>query len=134
MEKAISSNKCVIDNCYSSCQIDGETDNVGGLLGYFGYGTVTNSYSNGNVSGNSSVGGFVGQNLDIIENCYATGQVTANYTAGGFVGDNRDTITNSYATGNVNGKRCLGGFVGTNNKNIGNCYATGVATRTINKP
>ena len=47
-----------LNNCYSTCVIDGN-DVVGGLVGE-SWGDVTNCYSAGAVTGNTSVGGLVG--------------------------------------------------------------------------
>jgi hypothetical protein len=66
----------------------------------FNYSSITNSYSTGTVSGDSSVGGLVGTNgyykpnapipsdQGIITSCYSTGTVTGNDWTGGLVGCN----------------------------------------------
>jgi flagellin-like protein len=105
---------------------------VGGLVGD-NYGTVSNSYSTGNVTGESySVGGLVGYNSNgNISNSYSTGNVTGFDYLGGLVGVNSNgTVSNSYSTGNVSGEEnYLGGLVGRNWKgNISNSYSTGNVT------
>jgi len=100
---------------------------VGGLVGY-NWGTITNSYSTGNVSGDRYVGGLVGQNYGgTITNSYSTGSVTGDEYVGGLVGANWDgTITNSYSTGSVSGNDDVGGLVGENYEGtITNSYSTG---------
>ena len=56
--------------------------NVGGVVGYVRYGTVTNCYNTGAVTGNgrgSCVGGVVGGvERGDITNCYNTGSITGN--------------------------------------------------------
>jgi hypothetical protein len=101
----------------------GESDNVGGLVGD-NEGTVSNSYSTGNVTGDYRVGGLVGRNYATVSNSYSTGNVTGYYKVGGLVGDNYGTVSNSYSTGNVTGESDrVGGLVGqTYNGNISNSY------------
>ncbi len=117
------------------CNITG-ADLVGGVAGYTYSSetlltTVTNSYSTGKVSGNSYVGGLVGQNSDYsaINSCYSTASVSSNYIAGGLVGENArsSAISNSYATGAVSGGSCAGGLAGYlyHNTTVSNCYSTG---------
>jgi len=86
-----------VDNCYFtgnvtsylSCADEWEfLAGVGGLVGV-NYDTVSNSYSNANVTGKYGVGGLVGRNLyGTISNSYFTGSVTGNSDVGGLVGSN----------------------------------------------
>ena len=105
---------------------------AGALVGD-NYGTVTNSYATGSVTGNPAsldpsnyvtsndsgeslagyVGGLVGINEGTVSNSYANVTVTGGGQVGGLAGANRGcngctptftaTISNSYALGNVNG-------------------------------
>jgi hypothetical protein len=104
---------------------------VGGLVG-LNYGTVSNSYSTGNVTGELfHVGGLVGRNYGTFSNSYSTGNVTGDNRVGGLIGHNSNgNISNSYSTGNVTGEKRVGGLVGdnTNNGNILNSYSTGNVT------
>ena len=105
-----------VSNSYSSGNITGDVV-AGGLVGENRYGTVSNSYSTGNVTGNSSVGGLVGSNwYGIVSNCYATGNVTGERgSVGGLVGVAwHSTVSNCYATGRVTGENRVGGLVGSN--------------------
>jgi hypothetical protein len=117
-----------ISNSYSTGNVSGESD-VGGLVGQ-NYGTVSNSYSTGNVTGNYDVGGLVATNDDgNISNSYSTGNVSGESDVGGLVGQNEGTVSNSYSTGNVTGNYDVGGLVGTNDDgNISNSYSTGNVT------
>jgi hypothetical protein len=79
----------VIENCYSTGNVDGSVGDLlytGGLVGYFRYGTVTNSYATGQVQGRMDIswkGGLIGEAPgSTITNCYATGVVLGNYAAG----------------------------------------------------
>ena len=97
---------------------------VGGLAGYQINGTITNSYTTGNVTGtNDLVGGLVGTytvtntNTSSIVNSYTTGNVSGRDIVGGLVGlfqgfYSASSIANSYATGNVSGGNNVGGLVG----------------------
>jgi len=90
------------------------TYRVGGLVGE-NDGTVSNSYSSGNVAGDDYIGGLVGYNRKgIVSNSYSTGSVVGSLTVGGIVGGNDGTVSNSYSSGNVNGDQYVGGVVGYN--------------------
>jgi hypothetical protein len=100
---------------------------IGGLVGV-NFGTVSNSYSTGNVTSIWSAGGLVGNNLGTVSNSYSTGNVTSDYGVGGLAGGNSGTVINSYATGGVTGKEGAGGLVGTNNGTVINSYSSGSVT------
>lgn len=85
-------------------------DGVGGLVGAMTSEdgipvSVTQSYAQGDVYGNNSVGGLVGQALgagDAISTDYARGNVFGFGNVGGLVGDLSGTnVSNAYARGNV---------------------------------
>ena len=100
---------------------------VGGLLG-FNYGSVSNCYSTGDVSGYRSVGGLMGWNCGSVSNCYSTGSVSGDEDVGGLVGySDHGIITNCYFTGDVSGDYYVGGLVGVNwfSSRLSNCYSTG---------
>ena len=108
---------------------------VGGLVGG-NYGTVSNCYAAGDVSGDYYVGGLVGINWGTVSNSYATGTVTGTGSCvGGLVGGNDDlfskgTISNCYAAGTVSGwgDWDVGGLVGYNSGTISNCHAAGTVS------
>ncbi len=106
--------------------VSGES-RVGGLVGQNRGGTVSNSYATGDVSGEHYVGGLVGLNRHTVENSYAMGDVSGEYFVGGFLGSNSGTVSNSYATGDVSGvSEYVGGLVGQNiNGTVENSYSTG---------
>ena len=107
-----------------------------GLFGVLGdAGTIENVGVNGNVTGQSNVGGLVGQNEGTVNNSNATGRVIGDNNVGGLVGQdfNGSTVTNSYATGNVTGDSNVGGLVGWNkNGAVNNSFATGRVIGTSN--
>lgn len=79
-----------LSESYSSATVDASAgDTAGGLVGA-NQGTISNSYAVGSVSGNSSIGGLVGENfLGTVTKCYAVGQIlTEDPTRGGVVGAN----------------------------------------------
>jgi hypothetical protein len=78
-------------------------------------GTVSNSYSAGNVTGEGSVGGLVGSNREgTVNNSYSTGNVNGIRSVGGLVGRNyQGTVTDSYSVGTVTGNSSVGGLVGS---------------------
>jgi flagellin-like protein len=112
---------------------------VGGLAG-INYGEISNSNTDGAITGESFVGGLVGSNSNgNISNSYSTGNVTGystgnvtgeSFDVGGLIGNNyKGNISNSYSTGNVSGEQEVGGLVAENYKgNISNSYSTGNVT------
>lgn len=103
------------------------------------YGTVSNCYATGTVTGDAYVGGLVGNLVSsgptIVTNSYSTVDVIADGdtrdNVGGLVGGSQDdtSIYNSYATGSVtNGDSGVGGLVGEAYASISNSYATGSVT------
>ena len=81
-------NSDILNCCYSTCAVSGE-DSVGGLVGINRFGSISNSYSTGNVTGSGyHIGGLVGLNYDYsdLNRCYSTGSVSGNERVGGLVG------------------------------------------------
>jgi hypothetical protein len=109
---------------------------VGGLVGRNIGGAISFSYSTGSVSGDTPVGGLVGQNGEVIsgrgqrtpvsgyiDNCYSTCSITGTATLGGLVGFNYvGTITTCYSAGSVSGNEQVGGLVGQNNDRVIYCF------------
>ena len=126
-----------VNKSYSTMNISvtPEGQNIGGLAGY-GYSTTINQcYSTGNVTAaNSSyVGGFLGYGASKIDQSYSTGNVTGASYVGGFIGQGTyGTINNSYTTGNVTGSGSnVGGFIGNaSSETIDTCYASGIVNYT----
>jgi len=105
---------------------------VGGLVGINVVGTVSNSYSSGNVTGERSVGGLVGENHGTVSNSYSTSGVTGyEDIVGGLVGYGAGTVSNSYSTGSVTGDRGVGGLEGWNYGTVSNSYSTGSVTGDV---
>ncbi|MCX6717452.1 MAG: DUF5018 domain-containing protein [Candidatus Taylorbacteria bacterium] len=114
---------------------------VGGLVGFLGGGSISNSYSIGSVASNGPgyTGGLVGlQRFGTITRSYSSGSVsiTGGNFAGGLVGTSYyGSITHSYSNANVStccsiSKSAFGGLVGSleggrDGGIINNSYATG---------
>jgi hypothetical protein len=116
----------IIDDSYSAASVSGNQSGIGGLVGDNGAGTLSRSYSTGNVTGQTSIGGLVGLNSEgTVSDCYSTGNVSSNASAGGLVGKNvwGGTVSNSYSTGSVTGTSGVGGLVGSNEEStVGNSF------------
>jgi hypothetical protein len=127
-----------VTNSYSTASVTATgtgSTNIGGLIGAgtATTGSISQCYSTGNVSNNSTTGsvntgGFIGLSPHPISNCYSTGNVSSSSggRAGGFVGGTGTTssssFTNCYSTGLVT---CTtkGGFVGYFNAgSFSNCF------------
>jgi filamentous hemagglutinin family protein len=102
-----------ISNSYTTGNVSGTGTYIGGVAG-ISYGTVSDSHATGNVSGGDTVGGLLGRNDGTVSNSYATGNVTGTSWVGGLAGYNHGTTSNSYSTGNVSGTSYIGGLVGMN--------------------
>ena len=104
-----------VSTCFSTGIVNGY-HSVGGLAGYVAASTVDYCYSTANVTGdNNYVGGLVGINFInvAVSNCYSTGSVSGIVQVGGLVGTNsQSTVSNCYSTGFVTGEESVGGLVG----------------------
>ena len=86
--------------------INRSSQNDVGLFGYTSkYAVIENvGLVNVSVSGNYDVGGLVGWNYyGTVSNSYATGNVSGNYAVGGFVGENYGTVAASFWDVNTSG-------------------------------
>ncbi len=101
----------------------------GGLVGYHYYGVISNCYATGRVTGETEVGGLVGETRGEILNSWSSSEVSGDAGIGGLVGDcnRRSKLSQCYATGHISGRRYIGGLAGTSaiNSSIDNCFATG---------
>ncbi len=129
----------IITTAINSAAITSTSGYVGGLIGSQTGGSITSSYSTGNVTGQTErIGGAIGmaESAASITTSYATGNVTSTggNSAGGFIGHQLTaTVTNSYAKGNVTSNSdYVGGFVGLVDSagTISNSYAEGVVSYT----
>jgi len=105
-----------IINSYSAgTMASASSTNVGGLVGTnSGGGSIKNSYSTIAVDADSYYsGGLVGNNTGTVDNSYSTGDVTGDVYVGGLVGHSANAIRNSFSTGKVTGNPAdSGGIVG----------------------
>jgi len=115
-----------VTQCYSTGAISGDTS-VGGLVGY-NSGTVTQCYSTGTISGENSAGGLVGGNDGTLTGCYSTGAVMGSDGVGGLTGQNDWYVTKCYSTSAVSGNYCVGGLVAWNWGSLTHCYSTGTVS------
>ena len=66
--------------CANYGEITGTEDFVGGIIGYFGEGSLQNSANYGNITGDARVGNLIGYaNICNINNVLGIGNITANY-------------------------------------------------------
>jgi hypothetical protein len=130
-----------ISNCSSKITIIISGDysvEVGGLVGFHGFGSVSDCCSEGNIIGGTysdRIGGLVGYDYGSISNCYSKCAVTGgDYSGelGGLVGEynGEDGIIDCCSAGNVSGgnnSRGVGGLVGWGG-HISGCSSTGNVT------
>ena len=130
--------------------VDGDVEgqeNVGGIIGY-GIRDDSDRYDtslkycsfNGSVTGDTYVGGLVGQSASVVSECYSQGSVTGNNTTcfvGGIVGYNRFIVEDCYSSANIiagmvdnsipisDRNQYAGGIVGDNSHTVRRCYSSG---------
>ncbi|WP_254863477.1 GLUG motif-containing protein [Halovivax gelatinilyticus] len=119
------SDSAIIDDVHlENATVTGES-NVGGLVGD-NQGTILESSAKVDVSGSDEkVGGLVGINLGKLTHSYATGDIDGDESVGGLVGQNYEDVSESYATASVNGSTFVGGLVGYNDGEVNESYAIG---------
>lgn len=139
-----------IKNCVCTGTISAEdtaslTDIRVAGLAYYNVkgGTISNSYSNVNISipvscgSYSAIGGFVGDNFSTITNCYSSGDIETACTKniGGFCGYNNTggSISKCFSTGNItltNDATNVGYFIGGKDDGavLNKCYYSNMAT------
>ena len=107
---------------------------VGGLVGEIrAYVTrrgvqsgVRASSASGRVSGQSSVGGFIGVSWVPIRQCHAAVRTSGDRAVGGLIGAQiSNTVHSSFASGPISGNRGVGGLVGVSWDPIVASFATG---------
>lgn len=107
----------VIEISWFDGDVSGDWLGIGGLVGE-NQGRISNSSSDGQVSGSRQVGGLVGRNSGgrIESSSFSHAFVTGDQDVGGLVGLNQSAeIADSYSTGDVEGKgqaENVGGLVG----------------------
>ena len=110
----VGENKGSISNSYAQGTVTGDSQ-TGGLVGLHLGGTISGSHSGGKVVGTApGAGGLVGVNDARIVSSHAFGQVRGKNKVGGLVGENKGSISDSYAKGTVTGDSQTGGLVGQN--------------------
>jgi len=115
-----------ITNCYSTGSVSGGEKYVGGLTGY-NRSSIIRCYSTCLVSGDEYVGGLTGLNSSgYIIGSYSTGSVNGGTYVGGLAGKNQiGNINNCYSISSVEGNSAVGGLTGHNSGSATNCYSTG---------
>ena len=86
-----------------------------------------------NVTGQTGVGGLVGENQGRVSITYTTGRVSASRSyAGGLVGwNNGGSIAGSYSSSDMSGETQVGGLVGLQGSgSMAACYSTGSVSST----
>lgn len=122
-----------VTNCYNASSVRGDDGtgaggNAGGVVGG-NWGTVTNCYNTGTITGCWCIGGVVGTSYGSMIGCYNTGSVIGdNDEVGGVVGEfGSGDMTNCYNTGPVSGDNTVGGVAGIiyDYCTAANCYNSG---------
>ena len=111
-----------VSNCFVTGSVTGDYQ-VGGICGWLGLASATNSYADVSVKGNNSVGGICGSLAfaGAVSNCYASGNVSGNTDVGAIVGFSQSgTVENCFwledTPGSTDG---IGNDQGTSNNNSG---------------
>ncbi len=116
-----------ISECWSTAEVSGSLDGVGGLVGYAIWTSIWSCHAQARVSGAFDVGGLVGavQEDCTIEDCFTTGTVSGSQ-AGGLVGTlELSSVSRCSSTASVSRGFSLGGLVGRNHGLIRASWAGG---------
>ena len=103
---------------FTGCAAEGPVsgqNSVGGFIGYTAFAcSISQCYAYGAVEGIDVVGGFGGRLFGTVADCFSVGAVKGNERVGGFVGnmDFPSTVTGCYSVGTVKGNDIVGGFNG----------------------
>ncbi len=131
-----------VANCHAECTVTASGDRCGGLIGQINNNsiniTITACYAKGNVTGNGSVGGMIGQcsNMNYsysytIKSCYYAGTVTNSST-----NESIGMIGKLYYNPTVTFTACYGTFTaggtGVQNAPNGVTYVTEIGSDQIN--
>ena len=95
----------------------GEKSYVGGLVGEITSGEIDQCVTLGNLTATgkeSYVGGLVGKNSATVTNCYSNANVTSTYNAAGLIAYNYSVVDKCYATGNIFSNNYGAGVIGYN--------------------
>ncbi|ELZ11632.1 periplasmic copper-binding protein [Halovivax asiaticus JCM 14624] len=109
---------------------DGFPFTVGGLVGTVDAGTVARSSAIGDVNGEDTVGGLVGENAGTIVESRASGLIDGSYITGGIGANNRGTIARSSSTARVGGHSFSTGGLVADNQADGDVTDSWAAGRT----
>lgn len=107
----------------------GNISYVGGLVGEITGGEIDQCVTLGTLTATgteSYVGGMVGKNYATVTNCYSNANVTSSYNAAGLIAYNYGLVEKCYATGNLSSNNYAAGVIGYNdgeNAVIKNCAA-----------
>ena len=101
-----------ITSCANYGEITGTEDFVGGIIGYFGEGSLQNSANYGNITGDTRVGNLIGYaNICNINNVLGIGNITANHANcnGLIVGADASSSASGILAYNSSAKMTIGG-------------------------
>ena len=128
--------KTEIKNCTNKGSIENLKSNTGGIIGGVQTGiqvNIVNTYNDGTIKGDNSVGGFIGEigGTVNIYNCYQLKEVTGNIRVGGIIGrinsnSNNVILRNIYNVGSINCNSSKGGIIGTLNSDSININSNNV--------
>ena len=136
-----------ISNSYTKGIIKGDSNYVGGIVGFLTNSLDSTYHVGGDVIGSNYVGGLVGlfvkfmkpgvSSFKMLKNSYAVGDVKGNNFVGGLIGtdsvsfDNvyacnqynitEKVVQSSYSEGNIEGNMYVGGVIGKSNSNRNDC-------------
>ena len=103
---------CYVGECIADCEVIGQTGIGGFIGGGYASGQIWNCNSYGVTTGNSQVGGFIGENGVGIYDCFASGHVVGSTIVGGFAGANNEKhISYSLSVAEVTASGTVGGFL-----------------------
>ena len=115
---------------------DGNSTDLGGLVGHMENGTISNCEVAGEITGNDNtqnLGGLVAKvDAGTIHSVFAVSTLTGGTETvmGGLIGTNANNgnLFNSYSNVEMSGSETMAGLVGNNGGRVENCYVIGTLT------
>ena len=121
-----------VTGCTVTATVRGELERVGGIIGHFQGGVLSECEFSGNLSSTSNqIGGIAGISGGVasIKSCMVSGEVEGVENCGGIIGKNENklTVEDCLFSGKLKGVQRLGGIVGDlgSSSSVKHCFVSG---------
>ena len=128
-----------IQNCFVASHIEGQGDNIGGIVGWANPQEISNDYFTGTITGEKHIGGIIGcDEGGIFLSCYTNASIVGNKNVGGILGYTRNayigecvSIVSSIKAVEGNVGRIYGSSYNSGVGEMGTSYENKAYNRTV---